>query len=120
MQTKPLAFDLHLDTPAYDDEETTARLEDSDARLMQMLAAQAQHREDLTSAEDEDAIATDEKLNDDEKKNILQKSLNTAASNGDVEGVRRLVSGRAKDFVDVNSSDEDGTVPLIYASCFVG
>jgi hypothetical protein len=116
---KPLAFDLHLDTPTYDDEETTARLEDSDSRLMEMLAAQAHHREDGSSAEDEDAIATDQTLTAEEKKATLQKSLNMAASNGDVRRVRRLVGGPSKDFVDVNAPDDEGTVPLIYASCFV-
>ena len=120
MPAKPLSFDLHLDTPAYDDAETTARLEDSDSRLMEMLAAQAHHREGATLAEDEDSVSMDEKLSVDEKKDILQKSLNMAASNGDVERVRRLVGGRAKEYVDVNTPDDEGTVPLIYASCFVG
>ena len=86
---------------------------------MEMLAAQAHHREDGNSVEDEDAIATDQKIPVDEKKVALQKSLNMAASNGDVKRVRRLVSGPAKDFVDVNAPDDEGTVPLIYASCFV-
>ena len=119
MAATPLAFDLHLDTPTYDDEDTNARLEDSDSRLMEMLAAQAHHREDGNSAEDGDTIATDEKLSADEKKSLLQKSLNMAASNGDVERVRKLVGGWAKEFLDVNTPDEEGTVPLIYASCFV-
>ncbi len=35
---RPLAFDLHLDTPAYDDAETFARIQDSDSRLMEMVA----------------------------------------------------------------------------------
>jgi hypothetical protein len=86
---------------------------------MEMLAAQAHHREDGSSADDEDAIATDGKLTVDEKKALLQKSLNMAASNGDVKRVRRLVGGPAKEFVDVNAPDDEGTVPLIYASCFV-
>ena len=119
MPAKPLAFDLHLDTPTYDDDETHARLEDSDTRLMEMLAAQAQHREDGNAAHNEDAIAADGKLSVEEKKSLLQKSLNMAASNGDVERVRRLVGGSAKGFVDVNAPDDEGTVPLIYASCFV-
>lgn len=85
-----------------------------------MVAAQAQHREDGSPGQDEDAIATDDKLSPAEKKEILQKSLNMAASNGDVVRIRKLVGGSAKDFVDVNQPDEDGTVPLIYASCFVG
>lgn len=86
---------------------------------MEMLAAQAQHREDGNVADNEDSIATDGKLGAEEKKALLQKSLNMAASNGDVERVRRLVGGPAKGFVDVNAPDDEGTVPLIYASCFV-
>jgi hypothetical protein len=61
----------------------------------------------------------DEKLTVDEKRATLQKSLNMAASNGDVKRVLRLVGGPAKEFVDVNAPDDEGTVPLIYASCFV-
>ena len=117
---KPLAFSLALDTPAYEDEETTSRIEDSDTRLMTMLAAQAAHRSDAAVGEDEDAIASDRKLPRQEKKDLLQKSLNMAASNGDVGRIERLVNGKAKEFVDVNTPDEEGTVPLIYASCFVG
>ena len=84
-----------------------------------MLAAQAAHREDGSAGEDEDSIAVDPKLSTEEKRDMLQKALNMAASNGDVERIQRLVGGKAKDFVDVNAPDEDGTAPLIYASCFV-
>lgn len=87
---------------------------------MEMLAAQAAHREVDSLTADEETIAADEKLTDDEKRDILQKSLNMAASNGDVERVRKLVQGQARIYVDVNKPDEEGTVPLIYASCFVG
>ena len=86
---------------------------------MGMLAAQAAHREEVSRGEDEDAIADDPKISEQEKKDALQKSLNMAASNGDVERIQRLVNGKAKTFVDVNLPDEEGTVPLIYASCFV-
>lgn len=137
---KPLNFNLALDDHSHDDEhnlqaqygrglmadenkddENTARLEDSDARLMEMLAAQAAHREVDSLGADEDSIATDEKLTEAEKKDILQRGLNMAASNGDVERVHKLVNEKAKarEFVDVNMPDEEGTVPLIYASCFV-
>lgn len=134
--TKPLSFSLALDDHSHDqehemrarfaqsfydgddDDDTTARLEDSDARLMEMLAAQAAHREN-SLAKDEDDIALDETLSDEEKSGILQKSLNMAASNGDVERVRKLVDGEARKYVDVNKPDEEGAVPLIYASCFV-
>lgn len=94
-------------------------MEDSDTRLMEMLAAQAAHREVDSLGADEESIAADEKLADTEKRDILQKSLNMAASNGDVERVRKLFQGAAKNYVDVNMPDEEGTVPLIYASCFV-
>ena len=93
---------------------------------MEMLAAQAAHREvdpaansSGGNAPDEDDIATDDKLPVEEKRDLLQKSLNMAASNGDVERVRKLLGGKAKDYIDVNMPDEEGTVPLIYASCFV-
>jgi predicted chitinase len=86
---------------------------------MEMLAAQAAHREDGFAAEDEDEIAKSEALSAVEKKDMLQKALNMAASNGDVERIQRLVNGKAKDYVDVNAPDEEGTAPLIYASCFV-
>lgn len=135
---KPLSFSLALDDHSHDveheiraqyaqssyyngddDDDTTARLEDSDARLMEMLAAQAAHREMDSVGTDEDDIALDDKLSDEEKTGILQKSLNMAASNGDVERIRKLVHGHARKYVDVNKPDEEGTVPLIYASCFV-
>jgi hypothetical protein len=119
---KPLSFSLALDDHIHDSEtDLRARdLEDSDARLMEMLAAQAAHREVDSLGADEESIAADEKLTTAEKRDILQKSLNMAASNGDVERVRKLVDGPAKSYVDVNMPDEEGTVPLIYASCFVG
>jgi Ankyrin repeats (3 copies) len=115
---RALTFDLQLDTPAYDEAETFARIQDSDSRLMEMVAAQAHYREDGSPGGDEDMIAMDETISDEEKKETLQKSLNMAASNGDVARIRRLVGGKAKAYVDVNLPDEEGTVPLIYASCF--
>ncbi|RYP06487.1 hypothetical protein DL764_003138 [Monosporascus ibericus] len=113
---KPLAFDnLTLDDPKYD-EDLTKGIQDSDTRLMEMLAAQAQHHGG--SSHDEDAIAADEKLSEDEKKSMLQKALVMAASNGDLEHLKRILEGKARAFVDVNAQDEDGTPPLVYASCF--
>lgn len=85
---------------------------------MEMLAAQAAHSSG-PGFEDEAAIATNEELSEDEKKKMLQKALNMAASNGNVTQVNRILAGRAKDYVDINAPDEDGTPPLIYASCFV-
>jgi hypothetical protein len=116
---KPLQFNsLSLDDNGYDDDLPSQKVGDSDARLMEMLAAQAAHR-DGSASEDEDAVASDEKLSEDEKKDILQKALNMAASNGDVERIQRILGGKAKQYVDIDAPDEEGTAPLIYASCFV-
>jgi len=118
---KPLSFSLALDDHLHDSEHELRNrdIEDSDARLMEMLAAQAAHREVDSLGADEESIAANGKLSPEEKRDTLQKSLNMAASNGDVERVRKLVQGSAKEFIDVNMPDEEGTVPLIYASCFV-
>ncbi len=86
---------------------------------MEMLAVQAAHSASGALEQDEDAIASSEKLSAEEKKETLQKILNMAASNGNVAQVKKILSGKAKQYVDVNSADEDGTPPLIYASCFV-
>ena len=121
---RALTFDLQLDTPAYDDSETFARIQDGDARLMEMVARQERYGEErltgLTGegADDPDVIAGDEEMGDAEKREVLQRGLNMAASNGDVARIRKLVNGRAKTFVDVNQEDAEGTPPLIYASCF--
>lgn len=114
-----MSFNLALDDPAYDDDSTAQKHEDSDSRLMEMLAAQAAHREGGSAAGDENSIVLDKSISEAKKKEILQKSLNMAASNGDVERVRRLISGKALDYIDVNEPDEEGIAPLIYASCFV-
>ena len=84
-----------------------------------MLAMQAAHREDGSVIEDEEDVAVSTKYSDNEKRIILQKSLHMAASNGEVDRVRRLVNSRAREYVDINGADEEGTAPLIYASCFV-
>lgn len=119
MPVQPLAFNLSLDDDGDDNENATQRLEDNDARLMEMLAAQAAHREDGSAAGDEEAITADKKLSDTEKRAMLQKSFHNAASNGDVDQVGRVLQGSARNYVDINGPDEEGTAPIIYASCFV-
>ena len=59
---------------------------------MEMLAAQAAHR-DGSVHEDEEAVVSNEKLSEEEKKDMLQKALNMAASNGDVERIERILRG---------------------------
>ncbi|KAH8707747.1 Dilute domain-containing protein C25B8.08 [Beauveria bassiana] len=115
---KPLNFaNLSLNDNDYEGEITKGP-KDSDARLMEMLAAQAAAHQAGHGAEDDTAIAENEKIPENEKKDALQKSLNMAASNGDVEKITKMLAGKAKTYIDVNAADEDGTPPLIYASCF--
>ena len=109
--------DLTLDDPNYN-EDLTKGVPDSDTRLMEMLAAQAAHSAG-PGFEDEEAVATDDKLSEDEKKEKLQKALNMAASNGNTDQIKKILAGKSREYVDVNAPDEDGTPPLIYASCFV-
>ena len=119
MLAKPLTFgELSLNDTHGDDDLAARGGPDSEARLMEMIAAQAAHSAG-GAFEDEDAVAEDEKRSDAEKKELLQRALTMAASNGNVDSVRKILGGKAKEYVDVNAPDEDGTPPLIYASCFV-
>ena len=115
---QPLAFNLSLDDDSMNDD-TTHQLQDNDSRLMEMLAAQAAHREDGSAGADEEAVVKDKKMPEAQKKATLQKSLHNAASNGDVEQIGRLLNGPARKYIDINGQDEEGTAPIIYASCFV-
>ncbi len=117
--SQPLSFNLSLDDHGYDDENTIPRPGDSDSRLMEMLASQAAHRDDDSVIGDEDSIAHDKDIPDGKKRALLQRLFHMAASNGDVERVRKLLHGSANVYIDVNAPDEEGTAPIIYASCFV-
>lgn len=116
MPASPLAFNLSLDDSA---DHFNHRIEDSDIRLFEMLQAQAARGGDASAVGDEDSIVVDEELSDEEKRTLLQTSLHMAASNGDAGRVQRLVKGESRVYIDVNGADEEGTAPLIYASCFV-
>lgn len=123
-------FDLKLDSPLglnYDgdaENDIQARLESNERAFMNSYTSTVrsgrQGGADIAGGDDGDdeAIASDEKLSKEDKKNVLQKALNMAASNGDNERVQKLLGGKPKAFVDVNKPDDEGTVPLIYASCF--
>jgi hypothetical protein len=94
-------------------------IEESERRLESMIAAQAALRTDSSGLEDAEGIVKSKSLSEREKKDMLQKALNMAASNGEADRVRKILTGKAKDIVDVNAVDEEGTSSLIYASCFV-
>ncbi|KAK4101489.1 hypothetical protein N658DRAFT_566845 [Parathielavia hyrcaniae] len=116
MLAKPLAFsDLALDDNYGDN--LTKGGPDSETRLMEMLAAQAAHAAGA-AFDDEDTIAADEQRSEDEKKDVLQRTFIMAASNGNLESVTKILKGKAREYVDVNAPDDEGTPALIYASCF--
>lgn len=110
---KPLNFNLSLHEP--DDDSAFGH---DDARVAQMLAAQARKGEDDSGEVEEDGILQDDKLSRDQKQAALQDFLFMAASNGDAKRVNRLVRGHASDVVDFDAVDGEGTPPLVYASCF--
>ncbi|KAF9630777.1 putative dil and ankyrin domain-containing protein [Lasiodiplodia theobromae] len=114
LPSKPLNFDLSLDGPT----DPNPSIADSDSRLNEMLEQQSRLKHDSMNEGQEDSIIKDNSLSDQEKRDILQNSLNLAASNGDTLTIERFVSGNAKPFIDVNAPDADGTPPLIYAACF--
>ncbi|KAG6019680.1 hypothetical protein E4U41_003138 [Claviceps citrina] len=123
LTTPAVAKPLHFANLSLNDDECgkdagSQGPKDSDTRLMEMLQAQAAANEAGHGLEDEQTIINDEKLSDSEKKERLQKVMITAASNGDAARVTRLLGGNVGHLVDVNVADEEGTPPLIYASCF--
>ncbi|KAF2799441.1 hypothetical protein K505DRAFT_321149 [Melanomma pulvis-pyrius CBS 109.77] len=115
MPARPLSFNLSLDDPSFGDEDIQ-QLEDSDSRLVQMLAHQARLKND--NAGDEAKVVADEKLSHEEKREALQGLFTLAASNGELERVQRLLNSKAKEYIDINDVDTEGTPPLVYASCF--
>jgi hypothetical protein len=115
MPARPLSFNLSLDDPSFGDEDMH-QLEDSDSRLVQMLAHQARLKND--NAGDEAKVVADEKLSYEEKKEALQGLFTLAASNGELERVKRLLDGKTKEYININGIDAEGTPPLVYASCF--
>lgn len=112
-----LNFDIGLDYR--DDEDDFKGLAESDRRLESMLAAQAASSRAVQSSEEDEKVAGSTDLSDEEKTERLQRALNMAAMNGEEERIKGLLKGKARKYIDINAPDEDGTSPLIYASCFV-
>ncbi|USP75131.1 uncharacterized protein yc1106_02405 [Curvularia clavata] len=115
MPARPLSFNLSLDDPTFGDEDMQ-QLEDSDSRLVQMLAHQARLKNDNSG--DEAKVVADDKLSHEEKREALQGLFTLAASNGELERVKRLLDGKAREYINIDGVDAEGTPPLVYASCF--
>ena len=112
------AVDLSLNFAGADDDDlATQRMEDSDSRLVEMLASQAKLKKG-SKGSGEDQILSNDALSEQEKGDALQGMFTMAASNGEADKVRSILSGTARSHVDVNLADAEGTPPLIYASCF--
>ncbi|KAF9208482.1 hypothetical protein BGZ49_008667 [Haplosporangium sp. Z 27] len=56
-------------------------------------------------------------ISDDEKKAKISTLFARAASNGDLNRIIDILDN-FRDWVDINTHEEDGSTPLIYASCF--
>lgn len=103
-----------------EEEEDRFRQDEGDEKNMEsMLAAQASYQHDEEALLDEDSIMKDTKTDDVTKRRLLQKALHMAASNGEEERVDKLLKDPFKQYIDINIPDEEGSSPLIYASCFV-
>lgn len=83
-----------------------------------MLEAKQFLSNSINSAGDEEAIIADASLSRKEKSAKLQKILFASASDGQINSVRELLGGPAKEFINVNAKDDSGSTALIYASCF--
>ncbi|RVD89961.1 uncharacterized protein DFL_000947 [Arthrobotrys flagrans] len=112
-----LNFSLDIDHDSDEDRREKER-ENNDKRLESMLAAQAAFHSDDSELINEDDILNSSKMSEGEKKARLQKLLNMAASNGEPERVKKILSGKAREYIDVDAVDEEGSSPLIYAACF--
>ncbi|KAJ2354350.1 hypothetical protein GGF43_003271 [Coemansia sp. RSA 2618] len=65
-----------------------------------------------------DIIATP-KLTDDKKRSLLSQSFARTASNGDVNALERMwETCQGTEWVDIDYRDDQGSTPLICASCF--
>lgn len=70
---------------------------------------------------DDERIVDQSDVDDSVKRIKMNKLFSRAASSGDLERLELFISGdgnKYKQYIDVNVKDEDGTTPLIYASCF--
>ena len=117
--SNPLNFNLSLHEPDDDGAGFERDFGHDDARVAQMMAAQARKGSEVDASEvEEEGVLQDAELSHDQKAQALQDFLFMAASNGDAQRVQRLVRGGASKFLDINAVDTEGTPPLVYASCF--
>jgi hypothetical protein len=66
---------------------------------------------------DEKTIMLSTSLSEEEKKEKITRIFTRASSNGNLEKVSSMLETSRK-YIEIDSQDEEGTTPLIYAACF--
>ncbi|KAI7831549.1 hypothetical protein BC939DRAFT_189366 [Gamsiella multidivaricata] len=66
---------------------------------------------------DEPGTIVERAISDKEKKSKISTLFARAASNGDISRIIEILDN-FRDWVDINTHEEDGSTPLIYAACF--
>ncbi|CAG8564133.1 772_t:CDS:2 [Ambispora leptoticha] len=119
--TKSIKFNKILPpTPAASDDD---RMEDNFNQFSEMLSTPnpsptiAEDSILLDGLEDEQAIILNKSMSEEEKKAKINSIFSSAVSNGNEERVSKMLEN-ARDYIDIDAQDEDGTTPLIYAACF--
>ncbi|KAK9720606.1 hypothetical protein K7432_004042 [Basidiobolus ranarum] len=96
--------------------DSTATSPNFDSHILSSPTSTNQHIESDPFEVEEDILAQTY-LTRAQKSEKLTKILRTASSNGDSKRVKRLLD-IAREYIDVDGQDEDGTTPLIYSACW--
>lgn len=99
-------------------EEMSQRMAESNKQLSELLTTSMSSSH---SASTLDTVTTsiEETEDIDEPHKKYNRLFTRAASNGDVDKVKEMLSDKEiRPYIDINARDSDGTPPLIYAACF--
>ncbi|CAG8719021.1 3296_t:CDS:2, partial [Racocetra persica] len=101
-------------------DETVDNVKSSNNGLDDLLKSSLQASDlflDPFGEENEKLILSNSSLSEEEKKAKINSIFSRAASNGNVEKVSRMLD-TAREYIDIDAQDEEGTTPLVYAACF--
>ncbi|KAG9284083.1 hypothetical protein G9A89_022857 [Geosiphon pyriformis] len=117
--TKSIKFNKSLPpTPSASSDEDT--IEDNFNQFSEMLKVNKTTTNDIIMIDglgDEKTIMLNVELSEEQKKEKINNIFSLAASSGNVERVSKMLENSRK-YIDIDAQDENGTTPLIYASCF--
>ncbi|CAG8584212.1 20177_t:CDS:2 [Dentiscutata erythropus] len=111
---------IKFNKPSSQKDETVDNVKSSDNGLDDLLKSNLQASDlllDPFGEENEKLILLNTSLPEEEKRAKINSIFSRAASNGNVEKVSRMLE-TAREYIDIDSQDEEGTTPLIYAACF--